>query len=143
MIALLDPATMDGQSPPAADPSFGCETCGAPSALRYVVLPRSELNLVTGAPFNRALVDRAGDRLVVRTIEVPSETGQAAEALYEFSSALEPLGASYGGRYWELHRALEASGQINHTRDRCPDRDGPRRIEIWEPATGWTERPPR
>jgi hypothetical protein len=38
---------------------------------------------------------------------------------------------------WEIHSALEARGQLNHTRDQCADRAGPGAIQVWEPATGW------
>lgn len=136
MVALLDPATMNGQSPRAGDARYTCPSCGPESPLRYVVFPRSELNRVTNSPFNSAQLEPAGERLVLRTIEVPREAAPA-DALYELSPSLEFLSASYGDRYWEIHRSLETEGKIRHTRERCPERHGPRAIEVWEPATGW------
>ncbi len=136
MVALLDPATMTGQSPRARNATYACAACGPESALRYVILPRSELNRVTASPFNRAILEAAGDRLVVSTVEVPRAT-EPASAMYEFSPSLGVLSASYGDRYWEMHRSLEAQGRLDHPRERCPDRDGPPHVEIWEPASGW------
>jgi hypothetical protein len=47
------------------------------------------------------------------------------------------VSAQFSERYWEMHRALEADGRISHTREQCPDRDGPRHVQAWEPSTGW------
>jgi hypothetical protein len=68
---------------------------------------------------------------------VPQAEGDAADALYEFTSSIELVGASFSTRYWDIHRALEAEGTLDHTREQCPDRDGPREIHMWEPAAGW------
>jgi hypothetical protein len=46
-----------------------------------------------------------------------------------------------GMGYWDMHRQLEALGKITHTREQCPDRDGPRQILVWEPETGWITTP--
>jgi hypothetical protein len=99
-------------------------------------MPRSEVNRASGSTLNGAIVQVQDDRILVRTIEV-SRNIDSVEALYEFSPTLELLRASYGDRYWEAHRALEVEGKINHSRDRCPYRDGPQGMMVWEKATGW------
>ena len=138
MVALLDADAMQGESPRhSSDPTFVCTSCGADAPLRYVVLPRSELNRVLTAPFNRAQIQISGDRLVVRTVEEPSGQGYAAEALYEFTMDLELISATYGDRYWDRHKALEASGQLDHPRERCPEQRGPRVVHVWQRDTGW------
>ena len=76
------------------------------------------------------------DRIIARTIEMPSSGGDA-DAVYEFNSSLDLVSAAFGERYWEHHRALELEGKIKHTRLQCPDRDGPRQVRLWEPASGW------
>jgi hypothetical protein len=140
-VALLDVKALDGQSPAPAGSRFGCTSCGPGAPLRYIVLPRSEVNRASRAPFNRARLDVMGDRLIVRTIEVPSTGAEAVDALYEFSLALALVRATFSDRYWEVHAALEARGAIGHPREQCPDRDGPREIRVWEPQRGWrTER---
>lgn len=136
MVALLDAGALDGQSPADAGSEFRCATCGPGSPIRYIVLPRSEVNRVTASPFNGASPEMAGDRLLVHTVEVPLPA-RAVDALYEFSPSLDLLRASFSDRYWEVHQALEKEGKISHTRADCPDRDGPRAIEMWEPQAGW------
>jgi hypothetical protein len=136
MIALLDPEALNGQGPEPAGSRHFCETCGTNTPLRMFVFPRTELNRVTASPFNRVVVQTWDDRLVVRTIE-SSSIGGDADALYEFTSSLDLVSATFGERYWDMHRALQAEGKITHTREQCADRDGPRQIQVWEPATGW------
>lgn len=136
MAALLDPETMGGQSPRTAQEEFHCSACGPEAALRYIVFPRSEVNRAAGATANRARLVATGNGLVVNTIEVAREM-EPVLAVYELSPALDVVRASYGDRYWETHRALEAEGRIGHPRERCPDRDGPSHVEVWDRVAGW------
>jgi hypothetical protein len=141
MVALLDANAVNGQSPSPTDSEFQCTACGPDRPLRYVVLPRSEVNRVSAAPFNRASLTVRAGALLVLTVELPHTATPTtpADAVYEFSPGLDLLHASYSDRYWDAHRELERLGKITHTREQCPDRDGPPSIEIWEPATGWTK----
>jgi hypothetical protein len=139
MVGILDAAAIDGQSP-ADNPTYTCMSCGPGGPLRYIILPRSEVNLVTASPFNRVILAVKPDTVVARTIEVPA-IAQAADALYEFTPSLDLIRASYSDRYWELHRELESQGKISHTRQQCPDRNGPREIRVWEPESGWSSVP--
>ncbi len=136
MIAALDPAALDGQGPEDPGTRYYCDACGAARPLKMIVMPRTEVNRASDSPFNRATVQISADRVVARTIEVPAER-DAADALYEFSPSLDLVRASFSERYWEVHRALEAQGKLTHSRETCPDRDGPREIQVWEPRTGW------
>ena len=138
MISLLDAADLDGQSPePAGSPDF-CMNCGTSKPLRMFVFPRTEINRIAGAPFNRAVVQTlTAGRVTARTIEMTSPQGDG-DALYEFTApALNFVGARFSDRYWELHRRLESEGKIAHTRENCPDRDGPREILEWDSKAGW------
>lgn len=138
-VALLDPKNMDGQGPVPAGSKYECTSCGRARPIRYVVMPRSEVNIAGSMPFNRAVVDSSTARIVARTVEAWYADGQKppADALYEFTPSLDLVRASYSDRYSDEHRALEAAGRIKHTVAQCPDRDGPRRILVWEPAAGW------
>lgn len=136
IIALLDAAALDGQGPEAAGSRHFCDACGADRPLRMFAFPRTELNRVTASPFNRVVVQTMTDRIMARTIEMPSN-GRDADAIYEFNASLDLVSATFSERYWELHRALEVEGRITHTRAQCPDRDGPRQVRMWEPASGW------
>ena len=136
MVALLDPAALDGQGPAPAGSPHVCESCGAAGPLRMFIFPRSELNRVSASPFNRVLLYTSDGLISARTIEMPVTSGDA-DAVYEFNQSLDLVSARFSERYWDLHRALEADGRITHRRDQCPDRDGPREVRIWEAATGW------
>jgi hypothetical protein len=138
MVALLDPAAMNGQGPEEPGTRYHCERCGTDLPLRMVVMPRTELNLVTAHRFNRAVVEVTADRVIARTIEVVMDESSAADVIYEFTPSLELLNAEFGARYWDLHRSLELAGKLDHSREQCPDRDGPRELQVWERATGWT-----
>jgi len=142
MIALLDPAALAGQGPEVAGSPHYCENCGTDRPLRMLVFPRSEINLAAGARFNRVLLDGAGDHVIAQTVEMTVSDGDAV-AVYEFTPALDLVSAKFGERYWDMHRTLESQGVLTHTREQCPDRDGPRSIEQWEPATGWRTIPTR
>jgi hypothetical protein len=138
MVAVLDPADMTGQGPEEPGARYFCESCtGGSRPLRMIVMPRSEVNLASLSRFNRALVEVTADRLIVRTVEVPPSGQGAADAIYEFTPALELIRASFSDRYWDVHRALEDEGKLDHPRSQCPDRDGPRQIRVWDRAAGW------
>ena len=110
--------------------------------VKMVTMPRSELNVVTGSRFNRAIIQVLADRVVARTIEVPQEASEGAvDAVYEFTRDFDLVRANFGSRYWEVHRALEAQGKLRHTAAECPDRNGPREVFVWEPSRGWHAQP--
>jgi len=137
MAALLDATALAGQSPPADDVTYRCPGCGEPRPLRYVTFPRSEVNLAASAPFNRAYVQVIGQRVLIRTMEVDPESSRPADAIYELTPSLDVVSASYSDRYWEEHRTLETRGVLHHDRAHCPDKNGPRAVDVWEAKTGW------
>lgn len=142
MVAILNPSRMNGQGPEPAGSKFHCGNCGSDAPIAMAVMPRTELNRVTASRFNRAIVEVLPDRIAVRTIEIPAHgTSAAAEAVYEYTPSLELISASFGSQYWHMHRALEAEGKLDHPREKCPDRFGPRQILVWDGARGWRARP--
>jgi hypothetical protein len=137
MLALLDADALGGQGPEKPGTPSYCDSCSTGTPLRMVIMPRTEINRVTASPFNHALMQITSGRITARTIEVPSAGQEAVDALYEFTPTLDLVSASFSDRYWEVHRALEAQGKIDHAREACPDRDGPPEIQIWDRASGW------
>ena len=138
MVALLDANAPAGTSPDTGDARFSCTTCDAGQPLRYVVMPRTEVNRAAQARFNRARLQIFPDRILVHTLEMTVSEIEFADALYEFTPSLDLITASFSTRYWQMHKELEEQGKLDHAREQCPDRDGPREIRVWEPATGWT-----
>lgn len=140
VVALVDPAHLNGQVPlPDEFSKFRCSNCGRDLPVRYVVMPRSEVNIAGASRFNRAMLEVKGDRVIARTIEAEMKTGDGADVLYEFDRSLTLVNASFSERYWNVHHQLELEHKLNHSRDQCADRDGPRMIRVWEPATGWRD----
>lgn len=138
MVALIDASRRDGQFP-EQQAAHQCQGCGASLPLRVVVMPRTEINLATHSRFNRAILERIADRLIARTVEVPPMGQGVADAIYEFSPALDLVNASFSQRYWEVHDELFAAKRLDHDRVACPDKDGPRLVQSWSPEKGWTE----
>jgi hypothetical protein len=138
MVALIDPTRVDGQFPEKAT-AHQCQSCGTNLPLRIVVMPRTEINRATHSRFNRAILERIGDRLTARTVEVPPMGQGVADAIYEFTPALDVVNASFSQRYWEIHDQLFAEKTLDHDRAACPDKDGPRLVHGWSPEKGWTE----
>lgn len=126
MTAFLDANAGDGASSDAPAGPFYCQNCGTVRAMSYVVFPRSELNRVTRSAFNWANLSMVGGHIVARTTEVDHDPPSASmDAIYEFDGTMRLVSATYGDRYWDRHRALELDGKITHSRDQCPERDGP------------------
>lgn len=139
MVALLDATALGGRSPTAVGSKYECHTCASAFPLKYVTFGRSEVNQASRSQFNRAIVEISGDRVVIRTIEVPYDgRSGAAQAVYELSPSLELLSATYSDRYWEEHRKLEAEEKLRHTIDRCPELS-PNHVKIFDIETGWTQ----
>lgn len=142
IVAVLDASRVNGHSPETAGSEFECHNCPAGEPLAYLVFPRTELNQATGSSFNQARVFASPDGLIARTAEVSPEVARAdggIEAIYQFrfTPTLELKSASFGDRYWDLHRRLEEDGRIHHSRDQCPDRKGPAGIRVWQSPGGW------
>ena len=111
MVALLDAAALDS------------------GPLAMVVFPRTEVNRLGASRPNRASVRTCADgQLSLQTVEMTSTSGDAC-AVYELDSSLDLVSAPFNERYWDMHRSLEDQGKIAHTREECPDSDGPLEVE--------------
>jgi hypothetical protein len=140
MLAVLDAQNLSGSSPEKPGSAYECKGCPEGRPLRYFVFPRAELNRVTGAPYN--VVNEISvypDRIEARSRE--SEWYGPA-AIYDFSRDFELKRATFEDMYWDLHRSLELEGKIKHSREQCPERDGPPAIRVWTPEAGWREMRP-
>ena len=134
MLAVVDPAAGDRSAPGTAGTSFACSSCSPGAPLFYATFPRSEINVLTSGPFNRAQVAVIGDRVRVTTIEIADST---VAGVYEFDRELRFVRARYSESYWDAHRRLELEGKLRHTRSACSERDGPPAIRVWDARDGW------
>jgi hypothetical protein len=135
VLAVLDASNVSGVSPEAVDSAYRCQNCPPGSPLAYFVFPHSELNaLAARTPLEQSLAVTEDGTIVLRIPQ--SQEFAAAEAIYEFSSALELRRASFSDIYWDWHRRLEGQGKVAHAADRCPDRQA-LSMRRWDPSTGW------
>lgn len=137
MVALIDATQVDGRFP-ETDAAHQCQDCGTNLPVRVVIMPRSEINVATRSRFNRAILERIADRLIARTVEVPPMGQGVADAIYEFTPALDLVRASFSQRYWEVHDQLFAERKLDHDRSACPDKEGPRQVHVWSAGAGWS-----
>lgn len=141
MLAVLDAAHMDGQAPGTSGTAFACPACPASPPLFYATFARSELNQLTAERFNRARVSTIGNQIVVITSETARDRSDIT-AIYEFDRDMRFVRARYSDPYWDEHRRLELEGRLTHSRETCPERDGPPAIHVWNAAHGWTRTTP-
>ncbi|MEA3246103.1 MAG: hypothetical protein U9Q74_08080 [Gemmatimonadota bacterium] len=129
LLAVPPDGAIAGQGPETPGSAGWCEACGTARPLKAVSLPRTEVNRATGSPFNRARLQVLGDRVIVRTIEVPGTGAQStADAIYEFSPALDLVSHSFSDAYQERRAEL--------ARRRAMPADPPAYGE-WTATTGW------
>jgi hypothetical protein len=137
VVAVLDAESWPGAGPPATGTSFDCLDCPAGRPLRYFVLPRLELNRVTGTPRGAAHIhvrDSGTDIRIVQDARAPLP----GEFILELTADHRPLTARASDQYWRWHAQLETAGRVNHPAAKCPERNG-FRIRQWERQRGWSE----
>jgi hypothetical protein len=134
MLGLVDTRAADGQAPGTAGTPFSCLSCPTAAPLFYATFPRSELNLLNGDRFNRAQVAVLDDRIQVTTSE---SANSAAGGIYDFDPDFRLVRSRYSESYWDMHRRLEIEGRLAHTRQTCPEREGPSAIHVWDAQAGW------
>lgn len=135
MFAVVDTSVPHSVAPGTAGTPFACLSCAGPTPPLYVTLPRSELNRLTAGRFNRARVVRHLDRFEVTTVELAGDP-VSATAIYEFDATLRLTSARYDDVYWTWHQQFEREGRLTHSRDTCPEKNGPVGMQAWE-GTRW------
>jgi DNA-binding winged helix-turn-helix (wHTH) protein len=138
-------AVIDSHQPPAASPQtpgnrFQCLNCPSGGPLRYVLLPRSEVNVGSSMPYNwvTSLYRRGGSIAVSVLEQAAMADGPSATEQIEFSGDLVPKNISFGAGYKEIHERLEKLGKIDHTWVDCEEQKHPAIARIWD-SHGWRE----
>lgn len=135
MFAVIDPRADRSLAPGTPPGTYACANCGGTAPLFYATFPRSEVNTLLAARFNRAQISTLSEPFRVTTIEVPDDTN-VATAIYDFDRSFRLVRARYSEGYWDVHRRLELEGRIAHSRETCPGRNGPPVIHVWDVARG-------
>jgi hypothetical protein len=138
-------AVLDIQQPPVASPQtlgnrFACTDCPAGRPVLYVLVPRSELNVALGMPYNmgRSIFSRQG-RILVKVNEYGLEETADITQFLELSDDLVPKNIAFSAGYKEAHERLEKRGLINHKWSDCQEQRHPATARIWDETSGWRE----
>lgn len=132
----------EDQEPASSPQTFGsrytCRECPSARPLRYILLPRSEINLLNGEPYNACTIVKVLEKEIQA---VTREGGGGLAGYYQFSRNLEVESAVWSSPYPDLHRRYEREGRIHHVLEKCPERVGPRMIRVWDAGNGWRDVP--
>ncbi len=137
-------AVLSSRQPQAASPQtpgnrFQCTTCPSGRPLLFVVLPRSEVNVGSGKPYNWVnFLERRAGGILVSVLEL-EEPGVDVRQYFELSDDLTPKNASFGAGYREAHERLEKRGLIAHKWADCQEQKHPAIARAWDEARGWRE----
>jgi hypothetical protein len=139
-LAVLEARGFSASSPETPGSPYHCTNCPPGRPPKYFVFPRSELNVLTGSSLYPAAGEQVGDKIPVVRHETPSFSNEPPpSSIFEFSLEFQLTRADYDDRYWGWHRMLEKEGKLKHSREKCPERDGPPFIREWTPENGWRE----
>jgi DNA-binding winged helix-turn-helix (wHTH) protein len=141
-LAILAEHSLPSTSPQSDGSAFQCiRGCPTGRPYRYILLPRSELNLASIQPYNQAngIRDRV-DGVTVQTVELdgPSVQGDGVGGFMKFSQDLQPESFVYGDNYPQLHRRAETLGWIKHSFDNCPERRSRAVLRIADENGKWS-----
>jgi hypothetical protein len=105
---------------------------------KYVLFPRSEVSAALLKPYGHAYhIAQHLDGIIVEV-----QTGdESAHLRYHFFNDLEPRYVFPSGNHEFMHKALEKSGAITHPWLKCPELQASMILRIWEPDSGWYDRP--
>jgi hypothetical protein len=140
-LAVLDSRQLTAVSPQTPGNRFQCTNCPSGRPRRFLLLPRSELNIGSGMPYNWVTsLYRRGDTIVTAVSELrePADAATITE-LVELSGELTPKSISFGAGYKEAHERLEKLGRIDHKWSECQEQKHPAIIREWEENLGWRE----
>lgn len=139
-LAILDTEQNFAVSPQTPGSRHDCDDCPRSFPAKYILFPRSELNLLKMRDLHAAaLIVVYGHFAEVSTFETNNE----ARRIYELSpeDGFSLASTRFSSTYWNRHRGLEMNGEIKHSAERCPDRLQSHPLRVWTEASGWTVTP--
>jgi hypothetical protein len=134
--AVLDPDTA-ASSPQTQDSQYQCTSCVPQQPLEYVVLPRSDINLVGRLPYNRVGSIHQTDEGTLLVTSVESfDPGTAMLYRFNIDGSVRDVAPTDG--YWGEHRKYVAAGLLSDAEEKCPARR-PQPLRVWTAAEGWRQ----
>ena len=135
-LAALEHEAGPATSPQSATGSYYCDACPPGRPFRYLLFPRSELNVESGDPYNRVdKIQVSAGQVLVSVFEAPQ-----LRTVYTLSRTLDVETVGMSDRYWEAHRRAEAEGRLTHRLEDCEEYTKGTPVRLWSAATGWTTR---
>jgi hypothetical protein len=128
-------------SPQTVGTRHKCIDCGPGVPGYYVVLPRSEINKLSGSyenPVGRIRVD--GDRVsFVHYARKESKPSDYAHLIYQFQLKPQPTLVSirFDSVYDMLHERYQREGKLTHSVAQCPERRQFSAVRLWTSTKGW------
>lgn len=148
MLAVLRAEQPSGSSPAVTptngSPELRCDNCPGGHPYRYILFPRSEINIATGTTYNQVKVILPADGSIRVGV---SETNSGGEPIgydwemFDLSSDFIPRTFSVSDHVRTLHQQLEAQGKIKHSVESCPDLHHARSVKVWSIDEGWKTLP--
>ena len=141
-VAVLKDDSLPSRSP--QKPGSRYEVLDGPAGVpeKYFLLPPSELNVISGEPYNQ-VNDLQHDKawILVNTREVYLSTFAGIGcATYLFDNQqIEPKRVTYGSGYAAYHRQFQSVGKLNHKVEECLQLHRPVQIRRWDVESGWTD----
>jgi DNA-binding winged helix-turn-helix (wHTH) protein len=135
-LAVLRADQAPATSPQTPGNRYQCLGCPAGVPFRYFLLPRSEVNVAGGRPYNEITVIYRYNGLVLLDSYEAVEACNV-RALYETTTDFVPRNVTYSENYKECHQLLERAGAITHSWENCGEQKVPAIAELWDGAHGW------
>jgi hypothetical protein len=138
-LAILDEDGPAASSPQAPGSSFACVGCPQARPLRYVLFPRSELNVAAGQPYNVVEIISAPGEVAPVELSAREVPDPRLRTVYTLDEDLLPVSVAMSDAYWERHDRLFRERQLDHASERCQELTRGMPVRIWEPSSGWRE----
>jgi hypothetical protein len=132
--AVLDARQPSGASPEDPRSAYECHNCPPGAPIRYYVIPWSDIIEPTILGGRRGQFVSFPDG----SIELRAVNRQNAEFIVDLTPSFEIKRRRFSDGFWLVHAQMERDGQLKHSREKCPFRDGPPVLE-WMPESGWRE----
>jgi hypothetical protein len=138
-LALLDAEAVRGHGPVPAGSAYECLGCSEELPLRYFLFPPSDINQVSGLPYNSLVrIVPFGDEVEAFTMESNGNESSTAEMNFRFSRDLRLLDARSSDSF-AAHEQYERAGRLDHPVARCPWYRRPPPVREWTAAEGWRD----
>lgn len=135
---VLDGRSASGHSREPPGSAYECLGCPAGEPLRYLLLPRSEINAALGRPYN--VLENVGVSsrgFDIRTLEADVAAGGPVYQHFELSRSFELQQGYLDDNSWSVHELLERQGKLSHGVSECAMYRGAPAVRSWAPAVGW------